>query len=78
MITYGGGLVHGDHIRLKVKVGPKVGLLMLTQGTTRVFPKRDGCQPSTLISSSSDSKLDPNQTYQTIVANVAPTALLCI
>ncbi|KAJ1916737.1 hypothetical protein H4219_003607 [Mycoemilia scoparia] len=76
MLTYGGGLVHGDHIRLSVKVGYKVALLMLTQGTTKVFPKRNGRQPSTLISNTTN--LNPNQTYQTIVCSVAPSALLCI
>ncbi|KAJ1675472.1 hypothetical protein EV182_001196 [Spiromyces aspiralis] len=76
MLTYGGGLVHGDHIRLRVKVGPQVALLMLTQGSTKVFPKREGRLPSTLVSPL--SRLDPTQTYQTIIVDVAPGALLCL
>lgn len=37
---YGGGLVSGDTVHLDVDVGSKALLLLLTQGSTKVFKKR--------------------------------------
>lgn len=43
MLTYGGGLVAGDHVDLHVKVRPKARLVLLTQGSTKVYktPSKD-------------------------------------
>ena len=43
MLTYGGGLVAGDHVDLHVKVRSKARLVLLTQGSTKVYktPSKD-------------------------------------
>ncbi|KAI0034266.1 UreD-domain-containing protein [Vararia minispora EC-137] len=41
-LSYGGGLVGGDRISLSVDVGPGVKLLLLSQGSTKVFKTRPG------------------------------------
>ncbi|KAI0321135.1 UreD-domain-containing protein [Amylostereum chailletii] len=46
MLSYGGGLVGGDHIVLAVDVGSGVHLLLLSQGSTKVFKARPGSRVS--------------------------------
>ncbi|SHO76285.1 Uncharacterized protein MSYG_0623 [Malassezia sympodialis ATCC 42132] len=47
MVSFGGGLVSGDHIDLDVDVGSDTRLLMLTQGSTKVYrERRHGDAPS--------------------------------
>jgi len=43
LLTYGGGLVGGDQVRLKIDVKPNAKLSIVTQGHTKVFksPSRD-------------------------------------
>ncbi|KAH8600071.1 urease accessory protein-like protein UreD [Bisporella sp. PMI_857] len=43
LLTYGGGLVGGDHINLTIEVRPNAKLSIVTQGHTKVFksPSRD-------------------------------------
>jgi urease accessory protein len=56
-LAYGGGLVAGDVISLRVELDEGCGLVMLTQGSTKVFKKRPGIRPQshTLRQSSSPS-----------------------
>ncbi|KAJ6519698.1 UreD urease accessory protein-domain-containing protein [Mycena sanguinolenta] len=42
LITYGGGLVNGDQVSLSVDVGSRANLVMLSQGSTKVFKFRPG------------------------------------
>jgi len=42
MVSFGGGLVSGDFVRLNVDVGEYTRLLMLTQGSTKVYKERRG------------------------------------
>lgn len=42
VLTYGGGLVHSDSVDLEVKVEKRTSLVLLTQGTTKVFKTRPG------------------------------------
>ncbi|GAA5834071.1 hypothetical protein JCM9279_004207 [Rhodotorula babjevae] len=42
IIGYGGGLVAGDRVRLKVEVDEGATLVLLTQGSTKVFKVRPG------------------------------------
>ncbi|PCH33843.1 UreD-domain-containing protein [Wolfiporia cocos MD-104 SS10] len=42
ILTYGGGLVGGDRIDLSVEIQAKVALVMLSQGSTKVFKTRPG------------------------------------
>jgi len=42
LLTYGGGLVGGDEVNLRVNVEPGARLILLSQGTTKVFKTRPG------------------------------------
>ncbi|WOO77392.1 Urease accessory protein D [Vanrija pseudolonga] len=44
-LAYGGGLVAGDLVQLDVKVDDGCGLVLLTQGSTKVFKHRPGMRP---------------------------------
>lgn len=44
-LAYGGGLVAGDVVSLRVEVDDGCGLVMLTQGSTKVFKHRSGIRP---------------------------------
>ncbi|PKI83081.1 hypothetical protein MVES_002963 [Malassezia vespertilionis] len=45
VVGFGGGLVSGDHVDLEVDVGSNTRLLLLTQGSTKVFRERRGGDP---------------------------------
>ncbi|KAJ2090396.1 hypothetical protein GGI09_006145, partial [Coemansia sp. S100] len=62
LMSYGGGIVHADRIHVNVRVGSKCALVLLTQGSTKVF------RPQLRAAS--------EQTYQTIIIDVEPDALL--
>ncbi|ORX40106.1 UreD urease accessory protein-domain-containing protein [Kockovaella imperatae] len=47
-LAYGGGLVAGDTVSLRGNVDKDGGLVMLTQGSTKVFKHRPGIRPSSL------------------------------
>ncbi|KAJ8702444.1 hypothetical protein PTI98_001155 [Pleurotus ostreatus] len=47
-LTYGGGLVGGDRVNLSVEVGAATSLVLLTQGSTKVFKTRPGDRLSSL------------------------------
>ncbi|KAI8912367.1 UreD urease accessory protein-domain-containing protein [Powellomyces hirtus] len=42
MLTYGGGILSGDQTQTTIAVGEHCTLTLLTQGSTKVFPKRKG------------------------------------
>ncbi|GBC04186.1 hypothetical protein RclHR1_05560006 [Rhizophagus clarus] len=42
VITYGGGMVSGDSIFLSVEIHPNVNLMLLTQGSTKIYKQRPG------------------------------------
>ncbi|WRT67772.1 uncharacterized protein IL334_004745 [Kwoniella shivajii] len=44
-LAYGGGLVAGDLISLQGEIGSGCGLVMLTQGSTKVYKRRPGIRP---------------------------------
>lgn len=44
-LAYGGGLVAGDVISLRIEVDDNGGLVLLTQGSTKVFRTRPGIRP---------------------------------
>ncbi|GAA5894224.1 hypothetical protein JCM5296_004688 [Sporobolomyces johnsonii] len=77
VIGYGGGLVAGDRVRIKVQVREGATLVMLTQGSTKVFKTRAGrylTAPS-YASSSSSSVPSTSQLYR---LSVAPSSLLVL
>ena len=48
LASYGGGLVAGDSIRLRVRCEENSRLLLTTQANTRIFKSIDGCQAEQL------------------------------
>jgi len=53
IMSYGGGLVGGDCVQLVVEVGRECKLLLLSQGSTKVFKTRPGDRASTRLRGSS-------------------------
>lgn len=49
-ISYGGGLVAGDHVDMHVRVRPKARLALLTQGSTKIYktPSKEICTEQNL------------------------------
>ncbi|GAA5904327.1 hypothetical protein JCM6882_003197 [Rhodosporidiobolus microsporus] len=76
VIGYGGGLVAGDRVRLKVDVKEGTTLVMLTQGSTKVFKTRPGRflhAPSSLPPTSALTS-----TLQLYRLSVAPSSFLIL
>ena len=48
-LAYGGGLIAGDTISLRARVEEGGGLVMLTQGSTKIFKHRSGIRPSSML-----------------------------
>lgn len=44
-LAYGGGLVAGDCVQLRVVIDPGCTLVLLTQGSTKVYKQRPGLRP---------------------------------
>src|ERR1051325_5681660 len=42
IVTYGGGMVSGDFVSLSVETCPNVNLMLLTQGSTKIYKQRLG------------------------------------
>ncbi|KAF9521692.1 urease accessory protein UreD [Crepidotus variabilis] len=79
MLTYGGGLVGGDAVDLSVTVQPGVKLVLLSQGTTKVFKTRLGRR---LAAVSSHPPLESHQisvsTKQNITFRIARGSVLVL
>ncbi|KAJ1941113.1 hypothetical protein FBU59_003594 [Linderina macrospora] len=78
ILSYGGGIVHGDQIHVDATAGSGSALLLLTQGSTKVYRQRPGRPPSYLKNPKNDSKFDIHQTYQTLVVDVQANAMVCL
>ncbi|KAJ1963383.1 hypothetical protein GGI12_002087, partial [Dipsacomyces acuminosporus] len=78
ILSYGGGIVHGDQIHADVRSGTGCALMLLTQGSTKVYKHRAGRPPSYLENKRMNGKFDINQTYQTLLIDVEPGALVCL
>ncbi|KAJ2556922.1 hypothetical protein EV175_001675 [Coemansia sp. RSA 1933] len=82
ILTYGGGIVHGDQIHVTVQVGQGCGLMLLTQGSTKVFHRSTKGQQR--LSYLTNEKLDAiamhgkDQSYQTLLVDVEDGALCCL
>ncbi|VDB99753.1 unnamed protein product [Peniophora sp. CBMAI 1063] len=76
MVSYGGGLVGGDRVRLDIDVGRGVKLLLLSQGSTKVFKTRPGTRAAAFLAKASDP--NATETRQRLIARVAPGALLLL
>ncbi|KAI4231916.1 MAG: hypothetical protein LQ352_008376 [Teloschistes flavicans] len=64
LLTYGGGLVSGDHISLSLSLAPSTRLTIATQGSTKIF------RPATPSSAA--------LTRQDLTAKIAANAALCL
>ncbi|KAG1870971.1 urease accessory protein UreD, partial [Suillus tomentosus] len=81
VMSYGGGLVGGDCMQLVVEVGKECKLLLLSQGSTKVFKTRAGNRASTRFRTSS-SQPTPGSlslqavTTQSMEVTIAPDSAL--
>ncbi|KAI5453632.1 hypothetical protein NCC49_005454 [Naganishia albida] len=80
ILAYGGGLVAGDTISLQVGIGAGSRLILLTQGSTKVFKNRMGIRPLAHGSAeaTSDGQLAPPVTKQRLLVSLAPGSLLLL
>jgi urease accessory protein len=91
LLTYGGGLVGGDQVHLKIVVQPRAKLSIVTQGHTKIFksPSRDVITRQKLVVSvETGSALcllpDPVQPFsgsayeQSQIFTIASSASLCL
>ncbi|KAG2120746.1 UreD urease accessory protein-domain-containing protein [Suillus discolor] len=80
VMSYGGGLVGGDCMQLVVEVGKECKLLLLSQGSTKVFKTRAGNRASTRFRTSSQptpSSLSLQAvTTQSMEVTIAPDSAL--
>lgn len=81
MLAYGGGLVAGDTISLQVHIGTGSRLILLTQGSTKVFKNRMGIRPLA-HGSAEDSTIGdhpaPPVTKQRLLVTLDPGSLLLL
>ncbi|EIW86836.1 UreD-domain-containing protein [Coniophora puteana RWD-64-598 SS2] len=78
VMTYGGGLVGGDDVQLFVDVGAGVRLLLLTQGTTKVFKTRPGLRTRNSVTGPQDGGHDPQTTSQTMTVSIPDDSALLL
>lgn len=78
VMSYGGGLVGGDCMQLIVEIGKECKLLLLSQGSTKVFKTRAGNRASTRFKSSSQATPGSLQTVttQSMEVTIAPDSAL--
>jgi len=78
-LAYGGGLVAGDVISLRVELDEGCGLVMLTQGSTKVFKKRPGLRPKSHSLRQSSTPSDDHWTiHQRLHVTLKPDCLLLV
>lgn len=77
-LAYGGGLVAGDLVSLSVALDPGCGLIMLTQGTTKVYKRRPGLRPLSQLRTSSPPSSDPNLTRQRLHIRLSSSSFLLL
>ncbi|KAG1784085.1 UreD urease accessory protein-domain-containing protein [Suillus placidus] len=79
VMSYGGGLVGGDCMQLIVEVGKECKLLLLSQGSTKVFKTRAGNRASTRFRRSSPQPTPSSLqdvTIQSMEVTIAPDSAL--
>lgn len=81
VLSYGGGLVSGDRVWISVLVEADASLVVLTQGTTKVFKRRPRGRLSSLAHPSPALRADPSPhrldtTTQTLITRLLPRAAL--
>ncbi|CAJ0749827.1 16239_t:CDS:2, partial [Entrophospora sp. SA101] len=64
ILTYGGGMVSGDKIFINIECHENVNLMLLTQGSTKIYKKR---QISDQFNNNNDNGLETTQNLNVIV-----------
>ncbi|KAG8964248.1 hypothetical protein FRC00_003127 [Tulasnella sp. 408] len=79
VLSYGGGLISGDQIDLNVETRKEATLILLTQGSTKVFPSRtiDRIRASDVFARQQDG-LTLDTTRQSLEAKVASNSNLIL
>ena len=81
LLSYGGGLVAGDVISLSITIEAKARLVLLTQGSTKVFkikpPLGPGPQNNATNTEVSKAAAPLARTSQSLSVNIAGEAILC-
>ncbi|KAH7912570.1 UreD urease accessory protein-domain-containing protein [Hygrophoropsis aurantiaca] len=78
VMSYGGGLVGGDHVNISVDVGKETKLVLLSQGSTKVFKARPDRRASTPLAPAGVNAL-PGITTQTLDVTInAQSALFLL
>ncbi|OKL57579.1 hypothetical protein UA08_07013 [Talaromyces atroroseus] len=74
LLTYGGGLLPGDHIDVSITLDPRVRLVVTTpQGSTKIYKTA----PDGRRSSSNNSVMDDDMSRQTLDVRIGSQAGLC-
>ncbi|KAG6381070.1 UreD urease accessory protein-domain-containing protein [Boletus reticuloceps] len=75
VLSYGGGLINGDHVKIDVNVKDATMLMSpIHEGSTKVFKTRPGDRPSTRLGQPAHTT--PNVTTYVTEATVAPGSAL--
>lgn len=77
-LAYGGGLVAGDAVSLRVEVDEGCGLILLTQGSTKLFKHRPGIRPLShqIIRQPINQDVDTLLTRQRLHVHLQPQSFL--
>ncbi|WFC97987.1 hypothetical protein MYAM1_000708 [Malassezia yamatoensis] len=76
VVNYGGGLVSGDHIDLDYDVGSFTRLLLLTQGSTKVYCERRPGDSRATLPAAESSQAKSSQYFRYIVRPEATLVIL--
>ncbi|CAG8626902.1 10171_t:CDS:1 [Paraglomus brasilianum] len=77
LLSYGGGLVSGDSITIDIECHPGVNLMLLTQGSTKVFKRRPRTVRSDAMKDMKDVKdVKQKRTEQRLNVKVYSNALI--
>ncbi|PVG04526.1 UreD-domain-containing protein [Serendipita vermifera] len=77
-LSYGGGLISGDRIELSLDVKEAAKLVLLTQGSTKIFPARPDQRLSSGIAEGNPKDSNARQTVQRMSAHVDSSAFLVL
>jgi len=74
ILSYGGGLVGGDSVKLSVEAGSGTVLVLLSQGSTKVFKARPGGRASGRPNNARSLSSGPITTAQTMDVLISPNS----
>ncbi|KAJ1897721.1 hypothetical protein LPJ66_003199 [Kickxella alabastrina] len=74
ILSYGGGIVHGDRIHINAHAGKGCALIMLTQGSTKAYRHRKRPPHNTQIVANNMA----DESFQTLIIEIDSGALVCL